>query len=287
MSTDGHVISVLIPTLGRGTLDRCLAAIAAQTRPADEVITVVDHERRGTGWARNQAIGRARGDLVAFTDDDCLPPPEWLARLVAALDGHGAAGAGGSMVETDPLLQAARRLRGRLPEGVTLDPGGLVGNSANVVYRRAVLETVRQRDGFVFDERRPSAGDWDLNARIAALGARFVYVPVHVTHLRRADRLGPYLAWQFDRGRSIARLRQSIRQRRLQTRLQPSRLWGRDRAAAQRLAAIVLAKLLGPFDRRAFPSLRLFVWYWLGAKAEIAGFVWSSAAALLGRWFRR
>ncbi len=262
MSVDGQVISVLVPTVGRGSLDRCLAAIAAQTRPADEVVTVLDRDHLGPGWARNEGIRRARGDLIAFTDDDCLPPPEWLATLVAALDRHGAAGAGGSMIETDPLLQAARRLR-PVPDALTVDPGGLVGNTANVVYRRAVLEAVAQRDGFVFDERYPGGGDWELNARLAALGARFVHVPVHVTHLRRAGRLGSYLRWPFDRGRTIARLHHSIRQRRLTTRVQRSRLWDRDRTAVRRLAAVVRAKLIGPLDHRAFPSRRLLGWYWL------------------------
>jgi glycosyltransferase involved in cell wall biosynthesis len=282
LSTDSHFISVLIPTLGRDSLDRCLAAVAAQTRPADEVVTVVDRERRGPSWARNEGLRRTRGDLIAFTDDDCLPPPEWLASLVAALDRYGAAGAGGSVLETDPLLQAARRRR-RLPDAVTSDPGGLVGVSANIVYCRDVLEAVAERDGFVFNESFPGSGeDWELNARLAMLGARFVYVPVQVKHLRSAGRLRSYLHWQFGRGKGIAHLHRSIRQRRLRVRLQRSRLWDNDRTLVQRILAIVVDKLLGPFDRAGFPSLRLFGWYWLGMKAQSAGFVWGWVVLRLG-----
>ena len=45
------------------------------------MVTVVDRERYGLGWAHKEGLRRTQGDLIAFTDD-CLPPPEWLASLV-------------------------------------------------------------------------------------------------------------------------------------------------------------------------------------------------------------
>jgi len=38
--------------------------------------------RPGLDWARNRAIGEARGDIIAFTDDDCVVHPQW-ARAIA------------------------------------------------------------------------------------------------------------------------------------------------------------------------------------------------------------
>src|SRR5439155_11500090 len=115
------------------SLAQCQAALRAQTRAPDEIIPVLDHGRRGASWARNEGLRQARGDLVAFTDDDCIPPPGWLAALIGAIDAHQAAGAGGSMIESDPLLQAVRQRRGHL-----LPP---VGNGANIMYRRSWLDT--------------------------------------------------------------------------------------------------------------------------------------------------
>jgi glycosyltransferase involved in cell wall biosynthesis len=99
---DGHIVSVIIPTIGRESIARTREALEQQTRRPDEMIEVVDNDRRGTSWARNEGIRRAKGDLIAFTDDDCVPPADWIERLINAIDAHGAAGAGGTYEETDP-----------------------------------------------------------------------------------------------------------------------------------------------------------------------------------------
>ncbi|MDP9132746.1 MAG: glycosyltransferase family 2 protein, partial [Nitrospirota bacterium] len=80
MSTDRHRVSVVIPSLGRDTLALCRAALTKQTRQPDEVIVAIDQHRRGVAWARNEGIARATGDLIAFADDDGIPPPDWLER---------------------------------------------------------------------------------------------------------------------------------------------------------------------------------------------------------------
>jgi len=80
MGNDRHIVSVVVPTMGRDTITFCREALAGQTRVPDEVIIVMDKDRRGPSWARNEGIRRSRGDLIAFTDDDCIPPPNWLER---------------------------------------------------------------------------------------------------------------------------------------------------------------------------------------------------------------
>lgn len=59
--------------------------------------TLVRHPtNRGLGQARNSGIGATEAPVVAFTDDDCLPCPEWAAALLGAYeDGDGAVGVGG------------------------------------------------------------------------------------------------------------------------------------------------------------------------------------------------
>ncbi|HVU75069.1 MAG TPA: glycosyltransferase [Mycobacteriales bacterium] len=105
-------VTVLMPTFRRkALLSRALAAIAAQTYPAELVqVVVVDNgsgddsaeparaiaevvtlpENAYVPDARNAALGRADGEIVAFTDDDCRPEPTWLECLVAGFrDGVG------------------------------------------------------------------------------------------------------------------------------------------------------------------------------------------------------
>ncbi|MFA5860813.1 MAG: glycosyltransferase, partial [Candidatus Thermoplasmatota archaeon] len=96
-------VSVVIPCLNeRATLDACLDALEGQEFPwgRAEVIIVdggsSDGSRqiaqargvkllsdcaRGPSRARNIGIQAARADIVAFTDADCAPSPDWLARL--------------------------------------------------------------------------------------------------------------------------------------------------------------------------------------------------------------
>jgi GT2 family glycosyltransferase len=103
--------SVVIPTRNRPQSVRaCLDALAAQTMPPGsfEVIvvddggepplavdptasagifplTVMRQEHAGPGTARNRGVDHARGEVVVFTDDDCLPTPSWLEKMVTAV----------------------------------------------------------------------------------------------------------------------------------------------------------------------------------------------------------
>ena len=94
-------VTVAVCTRDRpGHLARCLAALA-RLDPRPDRVMVVDNAPRlpcraaveahgfdyvleprpGLDNARNRAIEQCQTDLIAFTDDDCVPVPAWLARL--------------------------------------------------------------------------------------------------------------------------------------------------------------------------------------------------------------
>lgn len=103
-----------------GDIAACLAGLAAQRRPADEIVCVVDHaddlrtaidalvaeagwrvrvvanaHRRGLSGARNTGIEATSAPLIAFIDDDAVPHRDWLAELLAPFardDVHAAGG---------------------------------------------------------------------------------------------------------------------------------------------------------------------------------------------------
>jgi glycosyltransferase involved in cell wall biosynthesis len=104
----GRLVSVIVPhydDLER--LDICLTALASQTFDGDFEIVVGDNAspqgeaavakvidgrarlvvatEKGAGPARNAAVAASKGEVLAFTDSDCMPEPEWLASGVAAL----------------------------------------------------------------------------------------------------------------------------------------------------------------------------------------------------------
>lgn len=74
-------ISVVIPTHKRPQLlQRCLKALRNQTldKSLYEVIVINDQNSKGPAWARNEGWKIARGEIIAFTDDDCIPDKNWL-----------------------------------------------------------------------------------------------------------------------------------------------------------------------------------------------------------------
>lgn len=119
----GPVATIVIPTFARPRqLQACLAALAQQTLAEPWEVVVVDdgspqslagiapewagrldlrvirQENAGPAAARNRGVQEARGSLIAFTDDDCLPEPHWLERLVGAARERPGALVGGTTV---------------------------------------------------------------------------------------------------------------------------------------------------------------------------------------------
>src|SRR4051812_36479910 len=116
--------------------------------------------------ARNAGWRAARGGIIAFTDDDCIPAAGWLSAGVCALV-DGVAGAMGS---TKAPLE-------RVPTDYELNAAGLEGGeflTANCFYRRCVLE---QTGGF--DERFRIAyrEDTDLWFTLLERGSKLVRAP--------------------------------------------------------------------------------------------------------------
>ena len=274
MHADRHVVTVVIPTLGRGSIACTLDALARQTRLPDEVLEILDQDRRGVAWGRNEGIRRAKGDLIAFTDDDCVPGPQWLATLIGALDHHNADGAGGNLRESDPLLRAIQQGRRAKPHREQVDSSGLVGTGGNIMFRRSCLDATAAQDGFVYNESFRTAEDWELVYHLRSRGTRLVYVPFEVDHLRSA-RPWSYLRYQYARGSGIAAL--YFDQKRLGVPITPheSLLWGAGTTRSRpRWIAILWNKIVGPFNWNAFEQWRHCALFWLGQKVQGLGFLW-------------
>lgn len=111
-----HALSVIVPAYNAGaTIGPCVQSLLNQRPRPDEVIVVDDcssddtarvaarlgatvillERNSGPGVARNAGAAVARGDILAFTDADCVAPPGWLEQMVGVLDEPGVVAATG------------------------------------------------------------------------------------------------------------------------------------------------------------------------------------------------
>jgi GT2 family glycosyltransferase len=162
------MVSVVVPTCGRPELlSRCLAALERQSlgRERYEIIVIEDKKREGPAAARNRGWRAAAAPIVAFTDDDCIPDPDWLLNGVRAMAGYDA---------------VCGRIVMPLPEHPTdyeRDAQGLERAefvTANCFCRKAMLERIGG-----FDERFRLAWreDSDLHFSLLRASARIAREP--------------------------------------------------------------------------------------------------------------
>ena len=121
-------VCVVIPTYNRpDRLHACLEALCLQTLPTsqfevvvvddgsrDSMLTVVEifrdclnvklvrQENSGPAKARNHGVKESRADLIAFTDDDCRPRPDWLGSLLETESRYPGAMVGGTTINGLP-----------------------------------------------------------------------------------------------------------------------------------------------------------------------------------------
>jgi GT2 family glycosyltransferase len=86
-------------------VDHNPALLARLRRTMQGIVAIENREAQGLSGARNSGIHAARGEVVAFLDDDAIADPDWLERLGAAYADPGVIGVGGSVA---PLWPAGR-----------------------------------------------------------------------------------------------------------------------------------------------------------------------------------
>jgi GT2 family glycosyltransferase len=190
-------ISVVVPSHDRPLRLRWLLnALEAQTLPRDRFEVIVGHDSSGPeteellrthplaldgtlrdvalppgsappGRNRNAAWRLARAPVIAFTDDDCRPPADWLEQALRAAREHpGAIVQGRTM--PDPVEVASDMAWVRKSQWVPSPPTPWC-EACNIIYPRAVLESVGG-----FDETMYVGEDTDLALRAREAGTGYV-----------------------------------------------------------------------------------------------------------------
>lgn len=231
------MFTIVITTYNRRRLlAACLDALLAQAVDVPHEVVVVDdgstdgtaaylaelaragrlrHLRQSNaGWpaARNRGWRAARGDVVAFLDDDCVPVPTYLTALADAWSRWPDVAGIGGRVTAQPGANYAGRLRAaghvavfEALNGTRVDTPGPVDfcYGGNRSLRRDVLE-----ESGGFDESLRYFDDWDLDWRLHQAGHRLWYDPaIAVAHNYRLTAWGRIRA-DYLYGRSAPRFAQ-------------------------------------------------------------------------------
>ncbi|KGI68305.1 HAD-IIIA family hydrolase [Mycolicibacterium rufum] len=177
--------TIVIPTIGRESLQRLLTAldrgegprpaqvIVVDDRPAPQALTlngdlpvkVLESGGRGPAAARNVGWRAADTRWVCFLDDDVLPTATWLSVLAADLAAADAAGVAGSQGRLDVPREGAGRPTDDEQRTLRLATARWI--TADMAYRGDVLVEVGG-----FDARFPRAyrEDSDIALRITTAG---------------------------------------------------------------------------------------------------------------------
>jgi GT2 family glycosyltransferase len=224
---------VVVPTYQRAAaLERCLAALAAQTleRERFEVIVVDDGSDRpprelvaraaaaldvrlleqsnaGPASARNTGARAARGEYVVFTDDDCRPDAGWLRAIDTAAARHPACAIGGRVVNAlgDGLYSTASQLLIEfLYDYFNVDEtGGRFFITSNLAFPTHAFHAV---GGFDVSFPLAAAEDRDLCDRWREAGHAMVYCEEAVVHHGHALGLRSFCRQHYNYGRGAFHL---------------------------------------------------------------------------------
>jgi len=288
----GPLISVVIPTKDRrGPLSECLAALARQSLPPGsfEVVVVDDGsqpalELDGSRWrrffetrlirqanagpsaARHRGVAEARGSLIAFTDDDCVPSAQWLAEMHRVLEANPDALLGGTTVNglsEDVCAEVSQFILDLAYDYFNTGPEGAVFFASNnlACSRQVYLES----GGFDPDYRAPAAEDRDFCDRWRMQGRSMLHVPAAIITHHHHQSFREFTRMYFRYGRGAWEYHRRRRQR-------GSGTMRRDLSFHRSLPRLLSHSLRQRYPVAQWPVVMVLLAWWQAMNA--AGFVW-------------
>ena len=246
MNQQPPFFSIIIPTYARpGQLASCLQSLAqldyprdrfevivvdddSQTPPAGIIagfsgemdVTLLTQPHSGPAAGRNAGAAQARGEFLAFTDDDCAPAPDWLHTLAARLAATPECAVGGrtlNVLSDNPYSTASQLLIDYLYSYYNATPDDARFLTSNNLALPAAL--FRAVGGFDTGFPRAAAEDREFCHRWLRHGQRLAYAPEVLVYHAHALTLRAFWRQHFNYGRGAFHFHQ-LRARRDQERFQ-------------------------------------------------------------------
>ena len=213
-------VSVIVPVYNsETTIGDCVESIFALSFPSDDIelllidnassdrtSTILDRYRdravilheatRGPAAARNRGLENATGDIVAFTDADCVVDRDWLSRIIEPLSDPDVGIVGGTIRAIRPcnaVEEFGERIHDHQMAIEYYSPPYAI--TMNWASRLSVLEEVG-----LFDEELLRCEDCDLAFRVVAAGHQIVHEPAAVVYHRNESSLAGLIAEGYAHG---------------------------------------------------------------------------------------
>ncbi|MCX9084511.1 MAG: glycosyltransferase [Candidatus Methanoperedens sp.] len=187
-------ISIIVPVYnGESIIDECINSLLNLNYPINKYeLIIVDNNskdntshiiskypvkyaletKKGSYAARNKGIKLAEGEILLFTDSDCIADKDWIINIIKPFRDSRVGAVGGKTITYNPTTIVEKYL-----ESISaLDNESSIKSkrpsiaTANAAFRKNILGQV----GF-FDETFTSGGDYDISWRIHNLGYILAY----------------------------------------------------------------------------------------------------------------
>lgn len=211
------MISVIIPVYnGEKTIGECLNSLIDQTKKPDEIIVIDDgskdktkntvktfenvilleQEHKGPAVARNLGARNAKGDILLFTDSDCVPDKNWLEEMMKPFENEVIVGVQGryktkqkELIARFSQLEIEDRYE-RMKKRKHID---FIG-SYSAGYRKNIFLKFGG-----FDQSFPIASGEDsaLSFKLAEKNYKMIFNPNAIVYHKHPNTLEKYLKQKF------------------------------------------------------------------------------------------
>ncbi len=188
--------------------DKTREVIADYAKTAKiNIVSIDENEIQGSYAARNKGIRASKGEILIFTDADCVPAPDWIEKMLPGFDNPQVGAVGGAIngFPGDTLIEQFSLRRRILAQDYMMNhPYMPFCQTANLGFRKDVF-----RKAGLFRSGLKTAGDADMNWRMQKdTDYKLVYHPDSIIlHRHRTNFADLYE--QFERyGRSVVYLKQ-------------------------------------------------------------------------------
>lgn len=294
-----NMISVIVPAFNaEKTIGKCIESILAQEFEEEFELIVVDdaskdatvqkamefgqgivlveQKHAGPAVARNNGAKKAKGEIIVFTDADCVASASWLREMIAPFSDKNVAGVQGayktkqkSLVARFCQIEIEERYE-RMKKAAGLDWIG----SYSAAYKKKVF-----LDFSGFDESFPIASgeDPELSYRMAEKGLLLVFNPKAIVFHQHPESLGKYLKTKFFRAYWRVQLYGKHKKKAIKDSYTPQSLKIQIGLLAI-IAALLLASLLLALAFQKADYLRIYISllyiFFLAATIKFCLFAW-------------